>query len=70
MLDGAALSYFDDDGHKKGSINLCTAVSVRNSTCETAKGHEIEIETPARTTIHSSLVYTTILCGCEWWLRC
>ncbi len=53
VLKGTELSYFDDEGVYKGSIDLLTAVSIRNSTCATAKGHEIEIETPPRTTIRS-----------------
>jgi hypothetical protein len=60
VLAGAVLSYFDDEGDKKGSIDLVAATSIRNSTCETAKGHEIEIETPDRTS--TDQLCSRILC--------
>jgi hypothetical protein len=66
VLEGTGLSYFDDDGVQKGCIDILTAVSIRNSTCESAKGHEIEIETPPRTTMCSSdFVYYC----CDRWPR-
>ena len=49
VLDGAELSYYDDDGDKKGCINIFAATSIRKSVCPSAKGHEMEIETPDRT---------------------
>ena len=49
VLEGAELAYFDNDGDKKGSINMFEASSIRKSTCPTAKGHEMEIETADRT---------------------
>ena len=61
MLDGTELSYFDDDGDKKGSIDLLVVVSIRNSRCPTAKGHEIEIETPDRT------IFLRVCGSLEWY---
>ena len=48
-LEGAELAYFDEDGDKKGSVNLFHASAIRKSECPTAKGYEIEIVTPDRT---------------------